>query len=68
MFHRITTLGCSFGKMRLCERQPQRLSSGDLNAQSVPSTVEVENQTYKETEFSRREHVALKNLSYAVNN
>ena len=46
MFHRITTLGCSFGKMRLCERHPQRLSSGDLNAQSVPSTVEVENQTY----------------------
>ena len=46
MFHRITTLGCSFGKMRLCERHPQRLSSGDLNARSVPRTVEVENQTY----------------------
>ena len=46
MFHRITTLGSSFGTVRLYERYPQRLSSRDLNAQSVPSTVEVENQTY----------------------
>ena len=43
MFHRITSLGCSFGTMRLCERHPQRLSSGDLNAQSVSSMVKVEN-------------------------
>ena len=40
MFHRITTLGCSFGIVRLYERYPH------LNAQSVPSTVEVENQIY----------------------
>ena len=68
MFHRITTLGCSFGKMRLCERHPQRVEWRFKRAKCAEHGRSWKPDLLRKLNLVDGKYVALKNLSYAVNN